>query len=222
VKIEASPEGGAQMGPTVNLYFPVLGTTLPTDHGYALYGALARALPPLHEAEARVLVGPILGRYVGDKTLQVEPKWSNLRLRLPAEDIGKVLPLAGKALEVDGHKIRVGVPRVMALEPAPTLMARVVLIKGFKEPEPFLEAVRRQLNALGTSAEASIPLVQGGPQQGKPRRHVVTVKGQRLVGFTVALTGLQPKQSIAVQERGLGGKHRMGCGFFVPVKKVRG
>jgi CRISPR-associated protein Cas6 len=208
--------------PMVNLYYPVLGTTLPTDHGYALYGALARALPTLHEAGPRLLVGPILGQYVGDRTLRLEPKRSHLRLRLSAEDIGKVLPLAGKALEVDRHKIRLGVPRVMALEPAPTLVARMSLVKGFKEPEPFLEAVRRQLGGLGVAAEASIPLVRKGPHQGKPRRHVIQVKEQRLVGFTVVLTGLRQEHSIAVQEHGLGGKQRMGCGFFVPVKEVRG
>jgi CRISPR-associated protein Cas6 len=205
--------------PKVNLYYPVLGTTLPTDHGYALYGALAKGLAALHEGGPRVLIGPILGRYTGNKTLRLEPKWSHLRLRLPAEDIGKVLPLAGKALDVGGHKIRLGVPRVMALEPSPTLVARVVMIKGFTEPQSFLEAARRQLAAAGIYAEASIPRVREGPQQGKPRRHVVRVKERRLVGFTVQLTGLRPEQSIAVQERGLGGKQRMGCGFFVPMKE---
>ena len=168
-----------------------------------------------------MLVSPVLGQYVGNKTLRLEPRRSRLRLRLAAEDIARVLPLSGKALEVDGHKIRVGVPQVMALEPTPTLVARVVLVKGFKEPELFLAAIRRQLGALGISAEASIPLVREGPHKGEPRRHIVTVKDQRLVGFTVALIGLQPEQSIAVQERGLGGKQRMGCGFFVPVKRPR-
>ncbi len=32
----------------VDLCFPVLGQTLPSDHGYALYAALSRVLPALH------------------------------------------------------------------------------------------------------------------------------------------------------------------------------
>jgi CRISPR-associated protein Cas6 len=207
--------------PTVNLYYPVLGETLPTDHGYALYGALARALAALHEGSSPILVGPILGRYTGGQTLRLERRRSNLRLRLPAEAIGNVLPLAGKALDVAGHKLRLGVPRVMALEASPTVVARMVIIKGFMEPGAFLEAACRQLAAAGISAEASIPPVREGPHQGKPRRHVLRVKDRRLVGFTVQVTGLRPEQSIALQERGLGGKHRMGCGFFVPVTKLR-
>lgn len=34
----------------VDVAFPVTGTTVPLDHGYALYAALCHRLPALHEA----------------------------------------------------------------------------------------------------------------------------------------------------------------------------
>jgi hypothetical protein len=34
----------------VDLWFPLVGRTLPSDHGYGLYGALCRMVPELHEA----------------------------------------------------------------------------------------------------------------------------------------------------------------------------
>src|SRR4051794_20429177 len=105
--------------PMINLYFPVLGATLPSDHGYALYGALARLLPLLHEPDAPILIGPVGGDYSGDGALRLDPRRSCLRLRLPAEQIAAVLPLAGKSLDVAGHRLRLRVPRVQSLVPAP-------------------------------------------------------------------------------------------------------
>jgi CRISPR-associated endonuclease/helicase Cas3 len=158
---------------------------------------------------------------MGNKTLQLEPKWSHLRLRLPAEDIAKVLPLAGKALEVAGHKIRLGVPRVMALIPAPSLVARLVTIKTKDRQtatEAFLEAARRQLAALDIQGELAIPLIRTGQYAGRPRRHVFRIKEKWLIGYTLQVSGLTAEESIILQESGLGGRRRMGCGFFVPYR----
>jgi CRISPR-associated endonuclease/helicase Cas3 len=63
---------------------------------------------------------------------------------VPVEFIPRCLPLAGKPLDLSGHRIRIGVPTVHALTPAATLIARLVTIKGFKDPVPFLDAARRR------------------------------------------------------------------------------
>jgi hypothetical protein len=40
--------GGAMNGPTVvDLVFKVIGSTIPQDHGYALYAAMARVVTPI-------------------------------------------------------------------------------------------------------------------------------------------------------------------------------
>jgi CRISPR-associated protein Cas6 len=59
-----------------------------------------------------------------------------------------VLLLAGKRLDIGGHQIRLGLPVAHPLEPAPSLYARVVTIKKFTEPDPFLEAVERKLDSF--------------------------------------------------------------------------
>lgn len=215
--------------PMVNLYFPVLGQTLPTDHGYALYGSLARILPVLHTADSTVRIGPVLGDWTGNGTLRLNDRRSSLRLRLPAEQIAAVLPLAGKKLEVLGHAIRLGVPRVMPIIPASALIARLVTIKksnrqdragthGYMEPAAFLDAARRELERQSIAGQADIPLVADGPHQGKPRRHVLRIRDRRVVGFTLQVTGLTAEESVRLQEHGLGGRKRMGCGFFVPMR----
>src|SRR5262249_25955071 len=90
--------------PMIELHFPVLGTALAADHGYALYSAVSRIVPALHTPNAGVLIGPIAGDYVGKGELRLDQPRSRLRLRLLPEQIGLVLPLSGKLLELDGHR----------------------------------------------------------------------------------------------------------------------
>jgi CRISPR-associated protein Cas6 len=204
----------------IDLLFPIVGESLPTDHAYGLYSALSRIVTSLHSSAGRIQVGPIRGRYSGQGLLQLEPRRSCLRLRLPLEEIPAVLPLAGKPLQVLGHTIHLGVPQVSALVPAPVLIARLVTIKGFTEPTPFLGAVRRQLDALGVAGVPSVPLIPHGIHQGQPRRHVVRVKEKRVVGFTLQVTHLTGEHSVTLQQEGLGGRRRMGAGFFVPMRNA--
>ena len=207
----------------IELQFPVLGPALPAQHGYDLYAALCRVLPRLHEPDCPWQVGPIFGTPAGGGVIHLDARRSRLTLRLPADDIPQALPLAGQALDVAGQRVRLGVPRVRALEPVPTLGAKLVALKvhGTNDPTPeaFLAAVRRQLDGRGVRGEAGIPLVRQGPHAGRPRRSVLRLKGTRIVGYAVLVQGLTAAESLALQERGVGGRHRMGCGFFVPVQR---
>jgi hypothetical protein len=223
---------------TVDILFPIVGASLRTDHGYALYGAISRVLPDLHGDSVRLRISRINGCYMGNGMMRLEQGRSNLRLRLPAEQIPLVLPLAGKSLTLDEHKIRLGIPQVRALIPAPNLIARMVVMKAssplrdpgdkasrdraatkrYLEPAAFLDGVRRELVRRGIQAEADLPLHLAGPRAGQPRRHVLRIRGRAIVGFTVLVQRLTAEESIRLQEEGLGGRGKMGCGFFVPGK----
>jgi len=213
-------------GDTVNAYvdlsFPLVGRTFPLDHGYSLYAALCRLLPHLHEHRT-VGVHPIRGDAAGGGLLRMAER-SRLQVRTPAGLIPEFLALAGKVLEIDGHALRVGVPQVLALRLTTALAARLVTIKGFTEPVPFLEAARRQLEALGVSRQAvvEIPLAPiGGARGGQPLRRVLRIKDRTVVGFAVRVLHLTAAESVTLQERGLGGRRHMGCGIFVPLGKQR-
>jgi CRISPR-associated protein Cas6 len=202
----------------LDLCFPAYGETLPTDHAYGLFAALSQAVPALHQPKARFQLGNISGQYIGDGRLRLQPKRSRVWLRIPVEDIPTFLPLAGRTLDVAGNPIRLGVPQVVALKPVPSLVARVVTIKGFSESGAFLDAVRRQLNALGIAGELGIPLAKGGKRPGEPRRQIIRIKDKRVIGFPLYVTGLTAEESITLQETGLGGRRHLTCGFFVPLK----
>lgn len=202
----------AETSPTVVVHFPVQGRQLPADHGYALYSAVTRQLPALHGAPWLGL--ELLSGVPWRQGVVVLPtRGAQLRLRIPADHYAAVLPLAGKRLDIAGHSLRLGIPTAHPLQPSPSLYARVITIKKFTEPEPFLDAARRQLDALGVSATLELPL----DDQGRFRRRVIQIHGKYVVGFSLAAHGLGDEDSIRLQTHGLGGRRSMGCGHFNPI-----
>lgn len=192
----------------VELQFPFTGTTLPSDHGYALYGALARIIPELHEA-SWAAIETVPGISSGHGVTYLDPD-SSLKIRLPQEKISLLLRLVGQRIEMDGHAIRLGNPQIKLLNPSPQLYARIVTIKGFTEPETFKDAVHRKLQELSISGEPSV-----GP------RRVVRVGNHTIVGFALAVHELTDDDSLLLQESGMGGRRRMGCGIFFPIAPDR-
>ena len=201
----------------IDLLFPVLGDTLPTDHAYLLYAALSRVIPAVHDPTTRMRFAPVTGEPVGAGRLRITDR-SLLRLRLPAEQIATALPLAGRRIEVGSDTVRFGTPRVTALTPATSLIARIVTLKHNTELMPFLARATEKLTTLGVQGEVSVPLTPDGPRKGQPLRRVARVKGKCVVGFAMVVEGLSANDSIRLQEQGLGGRTRIGCGFFLPVR----
>ena len=200
---------------TVDFAFPIVGTTVAVDHGYHTQSTISRRLGrDLHERNA-LGIHPIRGRPIGKNLLQVDDS-SRLCIRTPLEFIPRLLILSGQSLDIGGHTIRLGVPQVLALEPASSLYSRLVTIKGFEQPEPFLEAVQRQLDSLGVAGRPAIPLRTAEPHQGEPTRRVLRIKDKTVVGFALIVSELTADESLTIQEKGIGGRRHMGCGVFVP------
>ena len=189
--------------PSIDLAFRLTGPAVPVDHGYALYAALSRILPEIHTAKD-IAVQPIRGVYSGNGTLHLAD-FSRLILRLPDDQIQTYLKLAGKRLAVDNHSLSVGVPEVRTLRPVARLRARLVTIKGFLQEGEFLAAAKRQLEQLGIKGQSHIGV-----------RRTFRVRDKQVVGFEMGVTQLTAEESLTLQEQGLGGRRKMGCGVFVP------
>jgi len=196
----------------VDLCIPVRGSSLPADHGYGLLSAMAHQVQLLHQNPE---IGILTVAGVGDKQgkILLTPQ-SHLRIRLPVEQVGRVYGLAGKSLRVGSHLIHLGIPEILTLKGCHTLKARIVTIKGYLEPEGFQRAAQRQLTDLGIPGEVEV-LVD---PMGIPLRKTLKIKRHTIVGFSTVVRHLSEEDSIRLQQVGLGGRRRMGCGFFLPSK----
>jgi CRISPR-associated protein Cas6 len=205
-----APAINADTSPFVTVHFPVQGRQLPADHGYALYSAITRQLPALH-GQSWLGIELLSGVPWREGIIVLPTRGASfLRLRIPADRYGHVLPLAGRRLDISGHSLRLGIPLARPILPAASLYARIVTIKKFLDADPFLDAARRQLNALGINATLELPT----DEQSRPRRRIITIQGKHVVGFSLAAHNLGDEDSLRLQSVGIGGRRAMGCGHF--------
>lgn len=194
----------------VELRFRIFGSgSLAADHGYRLYSALAAMVPSLHGPNA-IAIHPIRGRQIGNRLLEVMP-WSSLAMRVSDTQIAELLLLSGKNLTLGNATLRLGVPEVHGLVPAASLRSRLVTIKSFMDSEGFQEAARRQLDALEIAPVAALRL---------GKRRTLRIKDKEVVGYETIIEDLSADESLRLQEHGIGGRRHMGCGVFVPARKV--
>ncbi len=192
----------------VDIAFPVTGASILLDHGYALFGALSRLVPEFHEQPSWG-VHPVFGIRNG-RGLELEQR-SRIKLRMPLPEMSTIMPLAGSRLDIAGASVQLGFPQVFPLAPAAHVRARMVTIRGFEQEEDFVPALRRQLEQLDGLGQdpTTIDVVLG-------RRRILAIRGKKIVGFAVGLTGLCATASLTIQRNGLGGRRHMGAGLFVP------
>jgi len=189
----------------VDLVFQVMGTRIPVDHGYQLFSSISKVLPVFHEAQD-IRLGLIRGKYLGDGLLDIHPK-TELVLRLPSDGIAKFINLAGKRLDIDGCCVQIGIPNTRALIPAASLYAHIVTTKNGNEEPRFQNEISHQVEKLGIDGKLHIG-----------ERRTFRVHDKQVVGYSVSIDELTAEESIALQEAGLGGRRKMGCGFFEPLK----
>ncbi len=206
--------------PVIDLSIFVVGTTIPLDHGYSLFSELCRVVPALH-GDRQVGVHPIRGRQTAPGVLSLA-EWSRLKIRLPSEGIAPFIAVAGQVLEVEGHHLRVGIPQVGGLVPEPDLASRFVTFRHALSAETFELDVRRELDRMQIAGTPHLVPATRGKFTGQPLRRVLRVKDKKVVGYALRVNGLSAAESLRLQEFGLGGRRRMGCGVFVPVKEVVG
>ena len=188
----------------LDLEFPVFSTSaIRSDHGYHLYAGLSKALDVMHSADG-IAVHPIKGRQIGDRMLQLMP-FSSVVIRTPTEKVGELIALSGQSIRINDRQVRLGVPKLRALEPSPALRSRLVTIKGYQDAETFAEAIRRRMEDMDFGDQVILTI---------GKRRTIRIRDKNVVGFEVILEGLTAAESIALQETGLGGRRRMGCGVF--------
>jgi len=208
---EASLDGSAFT--VVDLFIPLQGRFLPADHGYGLFAALCERLPELHaQHDIGVLSTPGVSDFSGKIALT---EHSGIRLRLPIEKIPLVYRLAGKSIAIGGYRVHLGIPQIHPLRLHSDLRSRIVVIKGYEEPDSFLEAVHRQLRSMGVSGEPSIPV----DRRSRLARKTIKIRRFTVVGFTLDVRGLSELDSLRLQVQGLGGKRHLSCGIFLPTAK---
>jgi CRISPR-associated protein Cas6 len=193
----------------IDLAFQIMSpTSIPSDHGYALFASISKMLPAIHESNA-IAIHPISGTQVGNRQMQLNGN-SRLTLRIGISEIPSCLPLAGKLLDVSGAKIQVGVPEIRTLIPSDRLTSRLVTTKNCLDQTRFEAELKRQVGNFGAEANSHYSI---------GKRRTLRISDKEIVGYEVVFESLSPALSLAIQVNGIGGRRHMGCGVFVPTQR---
>jgi CRISPR-associated protein Cas6 len=207
---------------TVELDFSILGSSLPSDHGYQIFSALSKLEEDIHRGKW-LGIHTLPGFKDGKGNIQLVSS-PILSLRLPLEKVPIVYGLAGKKIVVGKHSLTLGIPQIRMLVPAETLWARLVTLKlagsegKTAEAESFLAGVQRQIDALEISGIASLEKATTSAERDPYARRIVRIKDKVITGYGVFVSGLNDEDSLKLQIEGIGGRRHMGCGLFVPTR----
>ena len=96
-----------------------------------------------------------------------------------------------------------------------SLYSRIVTFRNSLDVGKFLETANRDLAEKEISASLEIP-----KEERSRHRRIITIKGKKIVGFSLIAHGLSDEDSLKLQSEGLGGRRSMGCGIFNPIRKL--
>lgn len=192
--------------PVVDVVFALAGTSVPAEHALDLWRATVARLPWIAEDPRAGILPLRTSPAPGDEALLA--RRAKLVLRIPGERVDDAGALAGQSLDVGGRRLEVGAGQVRPLRAWGTLHAQRVTLDESDDAR-FEAALAGALDALSVDCG----FITG-------RRQAQRTAEAVLVGFSVALVGLSPAASLAVQSAGIGGERRLGWGIFVPHKSI--
>jgi CRISPR-associated protein Cas6 len=189
----------------VDLAFPVEGRAVPAAYRAPLAAALAARLPWLGQVAGtgmhRLNLAAGAGGLLSGRT--------RLTLRVPSDRVDEVAAaLAGRAVDLGGERLVLGVPVWRALLPHRTLYAHFVDAEDDEELG-FLARMDTELQRLGVACRTVCGRLQSLP----------TPEGA-LAGYSLLLDGLSPEHALRVMNHGLGAHRALGCGLFIPHKSA--
>lgn len=200
----------------VDLSFRIRCRSLAADHAYLLKTALTKALPWLADepsAGIHLGYGAESGngwmRPGGDGAIIHLSRRARLSLRLPKRRVDQAARLEGRTLDVGGHECALGESKVRLLSTHGTLFARH-LAPGESDEQTFLGDAADMLAELGVSP---LKMMSGLSRVLRtPQRDIKT--------RSLMIDGLPPRESVLVQQCGLGDWRELGCGIFLPHKSI--
>lgn len=191
----------------IDIFFELQGRLLPKDHGYALFLALSALLPWLAEEELAA-VHPVHGTDTGKDNMLILNRRTKLVIRVPGGRQADAMILSGKTFELGGARYSIGAGKTKPLARHTPLYAHCVTT-GSANEEDFTRDVIRLLDDLDITCR----FICG-------RRQTIT-NGEGIgYGYSLMLYDLPVEQSILVQQRGMGGNRKIGCGIFIPHKST--
>ena len=180
-----------------------MGDRLHADHNYRLYSSMVAKISALKEFDWQL--GTIAGIPDRDGWIKLGRK-SFLMVRCEVSHVNIFSKLDETVIRVGQNLIQLGQSEGESIQPHDFLEARIVTVKSKTcrtDPFSFGLSLGKQLSDIGVQ---SIPLLGD--------RKTIQIKDTTVIGYGLKFVELDPNEAIALQIHGLGGRRKLGAGFF--------
>lgn len=202
----------------VDFVFKINCKCLPLEHAKSLSMAIHKALPWIaNEDSAGIHL--IHGAESGNGWMRPEDpanellylsKRTKMTLRLPKTRLQEAHKLTGQTLNIDDYKLVVGAASSKLLSTQSTIFSRYVVSSETESEDQFLHRVYSELQKL----DVNISKLLCG------KTHILQGHYGDIFTRSIMLAELKPKESIRIQQQGIGDGRKLGCGLFIPHKGI--
>lgn len=191
--------------------------SLPVDHAHALSAAICEHLPWLVD-EQGAGIHPIsipeagngwLRPEGGDETLHLS-KRTKLILRIPSSRFDDATALIRKKLSVAGNEMTIMKMTERLLQPMETVFSRYNIVEEGMDEADFMRQIMESLKSMDITPRKMLP----------GREHSLRTDTGVLKTMTLMIAELSAKESLLLQQNGIGQHQHMGCGLFIPQKSI--
>lgn len=204
----------------VDLSYRINCKQIALDHAHDLSQALHRALPWLadeDDAGVHLIHGASSGNgwqrpdETSSESFIYLSKRARMQLRVPRERIDEAQELTGQTLQVGDYPVEVGAAEVKPLTTLGTLFARYIPLLEGEDEEAFLARIVEEIRALDIKVKKVLCGVG----------HSFQLPEGRVETLSVMVADLDPRASVTLQQKGIGGGRKHGFGLFIPHKGIK-
>ena len=211
---EAEPEDKPGVPDDIfDLVFKIRGTSLVSDHAFAL----STALQDFFDAGLCERIGVHQIRMAESGNGWTRPRASmvlsrraRLAIRATRQDYEQLQTLVNQTLQLEQDSIEIGDSSVRKLLVPDALFAHAVVCDEKQSEQDFLGQVAQTLDALGIRARKMMCGTSG----------LIHTSTTDIFTRSLMVANLKPEESIALQRHGSGEHQLLGCGLFVPHKSI--
>lgn len=201
----------------VDVNFKIKCSQLPLDHAHQLSTAIIKELPWIKDNEIvgiHLIHGAESGngwiRPTGPKELIYPSRRTLFTIRSPQEYVDDVKNLNGKSIVVCDTSIEFSKPSIRKLSKLTTIFARYVLANQIEDEDVFLQEMAKLLTEKNIQPKK---MMSG-------RATTLSFPDKVFSVRSLMIDGLDSKDSVRLQQEGLGAGRKFGCGIFLPHKGI--
>ena len=199
----------------IELSFSVDCKELPYDHAFELSSEILNLIPEIKNDKRnaiQTLHGPMSGNGWVRPDGQNIPlsKRAKLIMRINKSQIDDIKTIEGREIKLFGNKLKIGKSKVKSFVIVKDLFCRFIVSDPNIDEDKFLELIQNELK------QYNINLRKALCGQSK----MIRFGSETFYTRSLMIADLSKKESLRLQEEGVGEKRLYGCGIFLPHKSI--